>query len=69
MEPFYIRQTAQRMTAKQRNAWVQRCILEAEAHGALLCRFSSHPHDKDILLVEAWKQCVEDKGQPRWQLQ
>lgn len=67
MEPFYIRQQGEPKTPDERMAWFKMCAAEAKAEGAQLCRFTAHPSDSNLLLVECWKEFrVPDQGEPRW---
>lgn len=68
MEPFYIRQTAERMTPDDQRAWFQKCADEAKSEGGRHARFSVS-HDGQLSLVEAWKERrVPEEGKPRWQI-
>ena len=69
MEPFYIAQTAEPHVAGGRMVWFEERAAEAKAQGAQLCRFTVHPDNPDLLLVEGWREKhVPDRGDPRWQL-
>lgn len=66
-EPFYIRQSHENRTPEQAKEWFHQCAEEAKSEGAQLCRFSHHPNDKTLLLVEGWKEkYVADQGPLRW---
>lgn len=68
-EPFYIRQSHEKRTPQEVSAFFMRSAEEAKAEGANLCRFSHHPDDKSLLLVECWREkVVEDQGPLRWSL-
>lgn len=65
-DPFYIRQTAEPMEPDKQRAWFQACADEAKAAGATWCRFSVHPQDARILLVEGWKHRPSHEGELRF---
>ena len=68
-EPFYIRQSGEIRSSDEAKEWFKQCAREAKAEGARLCRFSHHPDDKHLLLVECWREAVvADQGPLRWSL-
>ena len=69
VEPFYIRQSREDRTPAEIRDWFSKCAEEAKAEGAQFCRFSHHPDDAQLLLVECWKEkVVTDQGPIRWSL-
>lgn len=68
-EPFYIRQSGETRTFEEQMQWFKQCAEEAKSEGAQLCRFSRHPDDVNLLLVEGWRErVVPDQGPIRWSL-
>lgn len=68
-EPFYIRQSGDTRTSDEAREWFRECTAEAKAEGAQLCRYSQHPDDKHLFLVECWREKhVKDQGPLRWNL-
>lgn len=75
LEPFYVRQTFERMTPEEAQSWAVACFDEARSEGAHHARVTAMSCGPG-LLVEAWKEttrevCFEKgprEGEPRWQL-
>lgn len=66
MEPDYLAQTDDFRTRGERDTWIRDRTAEAKAQGMKHGRVSLDP-DRNLLLVEAWKVCPEEEGEPRWQ--
>lgn len=67
-EPFYIAQTAEKMTGDERYSWFARRTAEAKHEGAKWCRMSVDDADRPTMcLFEAWRERPADEGEPRWQ--
>ena len=67
-EPEYIRGTGEPMTATETRAWFRAAADEARSEGAPFLRFSHHPVNTSILLVEGWVARPDDMGDPRFAL-
>ncbi|QIG74577.1 hypothetical protein EVC10_069 [Rhizobium phage RHph_Y25] len=65
-EPEYIRQVHQDPSLHR--AWFEECGAEAKAEGCTFGRYSTHPDDEQLALVEGWTQRPNDQGEIRWQL-
>lgn len=68
-EPEYLAQTGEPMTWEERNAWILARRAEAKARGCTFGRISTHPDNRDLLLIEGWKERPDDQGEPRFQFQ
>lgn len=69
VEPFYIRQSAEHTDPDAQYEWMKLCASEAQAEGAKFCRFSRHPELLSLVLVECWRESMQevgDQGQQRF---
>lgn len=65
-EPKYIRQVHQDPSLHR--VWFEKCTAEAQAEGCTFGRYSTHPDDEHLALVEGWVDRPDDQGDTRWQL-
>jgi hypothetical protein len=66
MEPIFIAQIEQ--DPDQHMQWFSKCTDEAKLKGCTFGRYSVHPDNERIALVEAWTEAPDDQGQQRWML-
>lgn len=69
MEPEFLAQTAEPMTGVERQAWFRARAVEANERGLYWARYSvDDADDPKITLIECWRECPDDHGEPRFQL-
>lgn len=66
-EPEYIRQTVVG-AIEQRMDWFEAAAREAREEGMTFFRYSYHPDNPCLLLIEGWRGRPKDQGDIRWQL-
>jgi hypothetical protein len=64
-DPIYIAQT---WTSHDHQQWWLQRRDEAVQKGATFFRFSYHPDNPNLLLIEGWASQPKDQGEVRWQL-
>ena len=65
---IYVRQSAEPRTNEQKRAWFQQCAREAVDEGCVWQRYSIHPDDDNLTLVEGWNKKPAHEGEQRWQM-
>lgn len=65
-EPDYIAQTYQNHLTHM--SWYNLRKREAQREGCTFFRYSYHPQDIWIALIEGWKKQPADQGEPRFQI-
>ena len=64
-EPTYIRQVHQ--DPDRHRDWFDSCAADMKVEGVSFARYSVHPQDEQLALVEGWQEkVVPDQGEPRW---
>lgn len=66
-EPKYVVQTVQ--NPDDHVQWFSDHAFKARDEGCTHARFSVHPHDERMALVEAWVTRPDDEGAQRWQFE
>jgi hypothetical protein len=64
-EPTYIAMGKSSTFAGKQDWWKER-ELEAIKEGCDFFRYSVHPDDACLILIEGWKGWPDDQGEPRW---
>lgn len=64
LEPIFIRRVEQDHDLHR--GWMEKCLEESKAQGCVFGRFSIHPDNNRLALVEAWAETPEDQGDVRW---
>lgn len=63
-EPIFIAQIEQDPSLHR--AWFMKRTDEAEEIGCMFGRYSVHPDNERLALIEAWTERPEDQGEVRW---
>ncbi len=65
-EPFFVAQVEQEPS--NHSDWFNRRTDDAEKEGGVFFRYSVHPDNERLVLVEAWSSRPDEQGDQRWSL-